>query len=99
MNTQLLVSPSEIFRPDFRHKPEEIERNGRTWGAGLTKTAAEDLLDLLEAHGHGQCQLSFVVGDGFMVMEGREPEPVPIRHNRCAHSDQFMEKAMYAQKQ
>jgi hypothetical protein len=35
--------------------------------SGLSKSEAEDLLDLLEAAGYELCQLTFVDGEGFSV--------------------------------
>jgi hypothetical protein len=55
--------------PDSWPHPEEAQRPRRVWATGLTKTAAEALLDWLEAHGLGGCQVSYVAGEGFAVTE------------------------------
>jgi hypothetical protein len=33
----------------------------------LSKTAAEDYLDWLEAHGQGDCDVTYVAGEGFTI--------------------------------
>jgi dihydroorotate dehydrogenase (fumarate) len=37
------------------------------WGSGLTKIAVEEVLDWLEVHGHGHCEVSTVAGNSFSV--------------------------------
>jgi hypothetical protein len=73
MSTYLLAptSPREL-----RSDQEELDRQGEMcgpdlWERGLTKAAAEDALDWLEAHGHGGCQVSDVAGKGFLVRDDR----------------------------
>ena len=48
---------------------EEPRPQKRIWATGLSKTEAEGLLDWLENHAHSNCQVSYVVGDGFTVTE------------------------------
>jgi len=72
MSSHLLVPTSPrgfYWPPGSSCDHEELNRKGGLWGTALTKTAAEDLLDWLETHGHGYCQVSYVVGEGFTVME------------------------------
>jgi len=72
MSTQLLAPASprkSPVMPDSWPHPEEAQRPRRVWATGLTKTAAEALLDWLEAHGLGGCQVSYVAGEGFAVTE------------------------------
>jgi hypothetical protein len=40
---------------------------GQFPATGLTKTEAEVLLDWLEVHGHRDCLVSHVAGEGFTV--------------------------------
>ena len=72
MSTQLLEPASPSSFPgmaDSRCHAEEPPRHRWMWATGLTKTGAETLLDWLEAHGHGGCQVSHVAGEGFTVTE------------------------------
>jgi hypothetical protein len=72
MSTQLLAPPSprmSSLAPDFLCQAEEPHRQRGMWATGLTKTGAEAVLDWLEAHGHGACQVSYVDGEGFTVTE------------------------------
>jgi hypothetical protein len=70
-----IVSDRDIMtapRPDDPHLPcaarrKQEERKTRVWASRLAKTAAEDLLDWLENHGHSDCRLSHVSGEGFVV--------------------------------
>jgi hypothetical protein len=72
MSTQLSaparpkISP---VMPDPRCHAEEPPRQRRLWATGLTKTRAEAVLDWLEAHDHGNCQVSYVDGKGFTITE------------------------------
>jgi hypothetical protein len=71
--TTHLLAPARPRRspvkPDSRCHPEEPQRPRGLWATGLTKTGAEAFLDWLEVHGHGDCQVSYVVGEGFAVTE------------------------------
>jgi hypothetical protein len=70
MSTQLLVpaSPRMVrFLPNPRFHAQDLHRQKGIWASGLTKTAAESFLDWLEVHGHRDCQVSYVVGEGFAV--------------------------------
>jgi hypothetical protein len=53
--------------PSRQCRPEKPQRQSQLWGTGLTKTGAEAVLDWLEVHGHGGCQVSYVAGEGFTV--------------------------------
>jgi hypothetical protein len=57
------------LRPDFRRFAEGPHRQRRPWATGLTKRGAEAVLDWLEAHGHSDCRVSYVAGEGFTVTE------------------------------
>ena len=72
MSTQLLApaNPSKApLIPDSRCHAEEPHRQKGIWASGLTKTGAESFLDWLEAHGHCDCQVSYVANEGFTVTE------------------------------
>lgn len=70
MSTPLLAPASprkSPLMPDSRCHPEEPHRQGGLLATGLTKAEAEALLDWMEAHGRGDCQVSYVAGEGFTV--------------------------------
>jgi hypothetical protein len=70
MSTQLLAAASHRkspLMPASRCHPEEPHRQGGLWATGLTKAEAEVVLDWMEAHGNGDCQVSYVAGEGFTV--------------------------------
>jgi len=71
MSTQLLAPahPRESHLSPDSCKLAGLNRGVRMWRTALTKTAAEELLDWLENHGHGNCQVSCVVDEGFTVMD------------------------------
>ncbi len=72
MNTQLVASTrprGTPLPPDSWCNLAEGDRGTRVWGTALTKTAAEELLDWLEAHGHDSCPVSCVAGGAFRVLE------------------------------
>jgi hypothetical protein len=55
--------------PNLPHHRGTSQPQRRLWAAGLTKAEAEDLLDWLERHGHRDCQVSHVAGEGFTVTQ------------------------------
>jgi hypothetical protein len=57
------------WMPDSRCPSEEPHGPRALWATGLTPTGAEALLDWLEAHGHSDCQVSYIAGEGFTVTE------------------------------
>ena len=72
MSSQLLTRASSRKSPwrlDSPCHPEKPHRPKGLWATGLTKAGAEAFLDWLEVHGHGDCQVSYVVGEGFAVTE------------------------------
>jgi hypothetical protein len=72
MSTQLLAPSGPSMSPLMQDSPshaKEPHRQRVMWATGLTKTEAEAVLDWLEAHGHGDCQVSYVDGEGFTVTE------------------------------
>lgn len=72
MSTQLLVPVSPRMPPWIPNSwchAEETQRQKGIWASGLTKTGAESFLDWLEVHGHCDCQVSYVAGEGFTVTE------------------------------
>ena len=72
MTAQLLApaSPRGVpWMPDSRCSPEEPHRQRGMWATGLTKRGAKALLDWLEAHGHGDYQVSYIADEGFSVTE------------------------------
>jgi hypothetical protein len=58
--------PERWSDPEGREQHREAGGQDR-WAPGLTKAAAEDALDWLEAHGHRRCQVSYVAGEGFRI--------------------------------
>jgi hypothetical protein len=72
MSTELLVrfSPGNSrLKANTRCDPEKPDRKRQPWATCLTKTGAETVLDWLEAHGHSDCRVSYVAGEGFTVSE------------------------------
>jgi hypothetical protein len=73
MTTQQLTrsdSRKPALMPGSRCNPKRRHhRQKTTWGTGLTKADAEDVLDWLEAHGHRHCRVRYVTGEGFAVTE------------------------------
>jgi hypothetical protein len=55
--------------PGSTCSPEVPPRQRRLLASGLTKAAAEAVLDWLEAYGHRDCQVTYVPGEGFMIAE------------------------------
>jgi hypothetical protein len=55
--------------PHSRCRPENLQRQRRLLASRLTKAAAEEVLDWLQAHGRQGCQVSYVAGEGFTITE------------------------------
>jgi hypothetical protein len=63
-------------------KSEEVPLSSRKEGrSGLTKAAAEELLDLLEAQGYRGGELAYAEGEGFAV-RWRQDDALPARASR-----------------
>jgi len=71
MTTQLLASSGLSLSPLMPDSPSHAKEPHRKRGTftGLTKPEAEAVLDWLEAHGHCDCQVSYVDGECFTVTE------------------------------
>jgi hypothetical protein len=70
MSTAVLA-PSNLRKVsmirDSRCHLEQPHRQRQVLATSLSKTAAEDLLDWLEAHGQGDCDVTYVASEGFTI--------------------------------